>query len=102
MYTYAIPVLAGKFLKNAVAASRPPADAPMATIGKNFILLFGVERDEDIFLLICSFFQILVPSVTRFRQNTSDKPNRPYFFTILPPLRLFCKLRFVFYFLPGM
>jgi hypothetical protein len=75
MYTYAMPVSDGKFLKNALAASKPPAEAPMATIGKNFILLFGVEREEDILLLICSFFQILVPSVTSFRQSKSDKPN---------------------------
>jgi hypothetical protein len=82
MYTYAMPVSGGKFLKNALAASNPPAEAPMATIGKNFILLFDVEREEDMPLLICSFFQILVPSVTSFWQSTPDKPNQTYFYHI--------------------
>jgi hypothetical protein len=57
-----MPVVGGKFLKSTLAASKPPAEAPMATIG-NLILLFGVEGDEDSFLLICYFFQILVPLV---------------------------------------
>jgi hypothetical protein len=95
-----MPVPGDKFLKNALAASKPPAEAPMATIGKDFILLFSVEREEDILLLIC--FQILVPSVTSFGQSTLDKPKRPYFFTIFPPLKLFYKLRYILYFLPGM
>ena len=34
--TKAMPVSAGNALRKAVKASRPPADAPMPTIGKGF------------------------------------------------------------------
>jgi len=40
-----MPVLDGKFRNNSIAASNPPAEPPMPTIGHVKFLLAGVDLD---------------------------------------------------------
>lgn len=56
-----MPVSIGRFFSNSVIASKPPAEAPIATIGKDAFLL--VSTPEFLFtvdLLLIDFFFLIV------------------------------------------